>query len=118
MWSSPTCRPWSSTENPPWWARACGTITPSAHFRFFRPATCGSPPKTPRAPVQKTKAPKKTTMNPRPSDRLYLWLCAAALALATTAASAQQAAPEEEPDTLILSDTHNYTDATKESTFT
>ncbi|WP_397474645.1 lipopolysaccharide transport periplasmic protein LptA [Pusillimonas sp.] len=57
-------------------------------------------------------------MNPRPSDRLYLWLCAAALALATTAASAQQAAPEEEPDTLILSDTLNYNDATKESTFT
>ena len=57
-------------------------------------------------------------MNPRIFDRLSLWLCAVALALATTAVAAQETAPAEEPDTLILSDTLNYNDATKESTFT
>ncbi len=57
-------------------------------------------------------------MKPRHLERLSIWLCAAALALAAPAVSAQQAAPEEEPDTLILSDTLNYNDVTKESTFT
>lgn len=85
-------------------------------------------------------------MNPRHPDRLTLWLSAALLALSTMGAAAQQAqqpaaaqaaasqneagkangaAPEsangqsqEEPDTLILSDTLNYNDAAKESTFT
>lgn len=58
-------------------------------------------------------------MIPRHPERLTLWLCAAALALASAGAIAQQAAPtEEEPDTLILSDTLNYNDLRKESTFT
>lgn len=57
-------------------------------------------------------------MNPQLSDRLSLWLGAVALALAATTVWAQESAPEEEPDTLILSDTLNYNDATKESTFT
>jgi len=78
-------------------------------------------------------------MNPRHPD-LTLWLSAALLALSSMGAAAQQpaaaepvapqeqpasAAPaqpaggqQEEPDTLILSDTLNYNDATKESTFT
>lgn len=84
-------------------------------------------------------------MNPRNPDRLSLWLSAAVLALASMAVAAQPAtrpsaakpaapapaqagAPakpasekgqtQEEPDTLILSDTLNYNDSTKESTFT
>lgn len=57
-------------------------------------------------------------MNPRHPDRLSLWLCAVALAVAATGAVAQPAPTQEEPDTLILSDTLNYNDVTKESTFT
>src|SRR5690606_29961999 len=120
--------------NPPWWAPACGTITATAPCRFSPPLTSGYQPKTPRPPpVQKTKAPKTTIMNPRHPDRLTLCLSAALLALSTMGAAAQQtqqpaaaqpaasqneagkangAASEsangqsqEEPDTLILSDT-------------
>src|SRR5690606_29530055 len=82
-------------------------------------------------------------MNPRHPDRLSLSLCAAAFGLASAGAAAQQAAQpdaeparaapvqpaadaapqasgssQEEPDTLILSDTLNYNDVQKESTFT
>jgi len=83
-------------------------------------------------------------MNPRHPDRLTLWLSTALLALSTMGAAAQQAQQpaaaqpaasqdqagkangaasangqsQEEPDTLILSDTLNYNDAAKESTFT
>src|SRR3546814_4345892 len=73
-------------------------------------------------------------MNPRHPDRMSLWLSAALLALASMGSTAQTApkpssgdsAPaaasgkqsQEEPDTLILSDTLNYNDAAKESTFT
>lgn len=57
-------------------------------------------------------------MKPRHLDRLFLWLCAAALTLTASAVPAQQPTAQEEPDTLILSDTLNYNDATKESTFT
>jgi len=50
------------------------------------------------------------------------WLTSAALACAASAALAQTpapaAAPAEEPDTLILSDTLNYDDVKKESVFT
>lgn len=69
-------------------------------------------------------------MNPRLPDRLSIWLSAALLILASATALAQPAQSaggaqpatsspaQEEPDTLILSDTLNYNDATKESTFT
>lgn len=59
-------------------------------------------------------------MNPRLLDRASIWLTTLLLAAVSTCATAQPATEQspEEPDTLILSDTLHYNDATKESTFT
>jgi len=59
-------------------------------------------------------------MNPRHPDRFSLWLSALLLTVVSAGAMAQSSSEpgQEEPDTLILSDTLNYNDETKESTFT
>ncbi len=54
-----------------------------------------------------------------PSHALIASISACALALATQAATAQtKPAPQDEPDTVILSDTLHYDDINKTSTFT
>src|SRR5690606_31227347 len=78
---------------------------------------CALQQKTRRRPAPKTKALEIKMMKPRHLERLSIWLCAAALALAAPAVSAQQAAPDEEPETRIWADTLSYDDVTRESTY-
>ena len=56
-----------------------------------------------------------TTQRPR---TCAAWLLTALIACSALPAMAQNAQPEEEPDTLILSDTLDYDDVKKESIFT
>jgi lipopolysaccharide export system protein LptA len=59
-------------------------------------------------------------MNRLFTQLLCRWICVSALLAFTSVTSAQPANenPAQEPDTLILSDTLNYDDTKKESTFT